>query len=920
MDPRLIGLGLLIIVLSGLVAVGLEPREAPPPLALPTRSPFFPRLPGSRNITVVHLDFSNQSEVIVATSLQGIINARVARIFLEHDPPTDIDSRLLDLLVTRHGVVTNRTSLESAIRTFAPEIAGLIVYDPSVPESVNVGTTLSGLHRGLLVAPEQATGYATALGLPILDDLRAPPWRGLSGAALDRAALEILLPAANTSILGYLRPDRHGPRDYLIATRSFVFYADAGPFADADQVRLLRETLAATPANSAMIGWVRTTTGAEENFLIQETSRAGKIFVGGEDVPNLSLLSAFPLAQPLRQTRPGGPSPLEDKVYVSFAIPDGDNLDFVRGRMYELWRQSLRGTVPIGWSISPALVDLAPAYLELLYGDATSNDTFIAGPSGVGYVYPGLFPERARPAFLSETATAMRAADLRVSWLLNTYRPVETPYPPDVLDAYARDVAPGGLLLDYGDRPTGVSAWSVRDTPVTRSFHYWGSLENLQEKVRLELEASEGPRFIVVTLYPFTKDLSEIARAADRIAALAPGRVELVPIENLFSLLGQWLRAQPAESRSNDLLFPLAAEALIPAIGIVLSLWVHRTRIRTFGRSGVVRHTAYCGLAGFSLTWLLVSGTIRVVEANFWDLLGTVGAVIAIAILLLIPRRWTLPEPVDWTAATIALATGVASLAWSAWGLAFIAVGVALLARRLRRSPTLNETAWFVSGGLGAAGALLTGWNPWAATVLLASAVLGSLLVSSGHDPALKAGPRRLSAGAAASVIAVLPLAALLIPWTAFFSRRMGGDGAVLVPAAVLALGLAPSFGVVLSVLKRPRWRQLAGSAVLALAAANFLGGPALLGATFLGLALLVAVSVRLPPSREGTGSHDGVAATGLTVAFVTLARLQPVYYSVYVWTGPGLLEYTLYHPLVTLALVAGLAAIAVLISRETTR
>src|SRR2546422_3588292 len=169
MDPRLVGLGLLVIVLTGLVAVALEPREGTLPSALPARAPLFPRFPASRNVTVVGLDFSNESEVIVAASLQGIVNARVARIFLEHDPPMEIDSRLLDLLVTRHGVAVNRTSLDSAIRTFAPEIAGLIVYDPSVPESVNVGTTLSGLRRGLLVAPAQATAYTAALGLPVLD-------------------------------------------------------------------------------------------------------------------------------------------------------------------------------------------------------------------------------------------------------------------------------------------------------------------------------------------------------------------------------------------------------------------------------------------------------------------------------------------------------------------------------------------------------------------------------------------------------------------------------------------------------------------------------------------------------------------------------------------------------------------------------
>jgi len=671
-----------------------------------------------------------------------------------------------------------------------------------------------------------------------------------------------------------------------------------------------------------MMGWVRTTTGAEENFLIQETSRAGKIFVGGEDVPNLSLLSAFAAAGPLRQNRPSGPGALEDKVYVSFAIPDGDNLDFVRGRMYDLWRQPTRGAVPIGWSISPALAEIAPAYLELLYADATSNDTFIAGPSGVGYVYPGLFPETALSPFLAETATAMRAADLRISWLLNTYRASEVPYPRRVLDAYASNLAPSGLLLDYGDRPTGPSSWSVRGTPATRSFHYWSSLENLQEKVRIELESQSGPRFLVVALYPFTKNLADLGQAAATIAALAPGRVELVPIENLFSLLGQWLQGRAPGGTATlvgDSLVPLAVEALIPAIGIAACLVANRTRLRALAQSHAARPIAHSALAGFSLTGLLVSGSIRVVEANFWDFVGIAVAVVGIAILLAVPRRWAFPESVDGIAAVVVMAAGVASLAWSAWGLVPLAVGAALLTRRVRRSVTFNEAVWLVSSGVGAGAALLTGWNPWIATALLAGAVIGSLPLSPRKNLAGSSSSRHLSS-AASSVVAVLPLAAFLIPWTAFFSLRLDGNVAVLGPAAILALGLAPALGVALSTLKRPRWRHVAGSGILVLAVANLLRGPALLGAVLLGLALLAAVSLRLSESREGAPSHDGVAATGLTMAFVALARIQPVYYSVYVWAGPRTVEYALYHPLFIVAFVVGLTALAILLARDVTR
>ena len=47
--------------------------------------------------------------------------------------------------------------------------------------------------------------------------------------------------------------------------------------------------------------------------------------------------------------------------------------------------------VPMGWTISPGLVSLAPAMLEYTYSIATANDSFVTGPSGLGYIYPSSF-------------------------------------------------------------------------------------------------------------------------------------------------------------------------------------------------------------------------------------------------------------------------------------------------------------------------------------------------------------------------------------------------------------------------------------------------------------------------------------------------------------------------------------------------
>lgn len=61
------------------------------------------------------------------------------------------------------------------------------------------------------------------------------------------------------------------------------------------------------------------------------------------------------------------------------------------------WGSPDRGSVPLGWTLSPALHKLGPVILDFLAETKTLNDDIIGAPSGVGYIYPSTWaPDRLR--------------------------------------------------------------------------------------------------------------------------------------------------------------------------------------------------------------------------------------------------------------------------------------------------------------------------------------------------------------------------------------------------------------------------------------------------------------------------------------------------------------------------------------------
>merc|ERR1711964_250637 len=97
-------------------------------------------------------------------------------------------------------------------------------------------------------------------------------------------------------------------------------------------------------------------------------------------------------------------------------MSDGDNLQWTLGGWTtdeKYWGSPLRGSVPLGWTFSPSTKWLAPTVLQNVMATATSNDELVAGPSGVGYMYPAHWPSSKLDDFASLTFEGMKAAGMK---------------------------------------------------------------------------------------------------------------------------------------------------------------------------------------------------------------------------------------------------------------------------------------------------------------------------------------------------------------------------------------------------------------------------------------------------------------------------------------------------------------------------
>jgi len=317
-------------------------------------------------------------------------------------------------------------------------------------------------------------------------------------------------------------------RDYIVANRAMVSWLEPSI---AEQADLMNEIFAKVEPTTPYLGWFPGGVAGGEWGGVGYASQHGIEVLAADFFHNATVLSGT--RDPIMpQRRPVPPAALENKVYVTLTVMEGDNVQYDQHRMRQIWDHPDRGKVPTNWTIDPLLADLAPAMFSYYQRTVTENDLLIAGPSGGGYTYPGAWPSTQIDAFTEMTGGYMRRTGLDVIHVFNNIRGTWTPLTDAIGTSYERNTGALGVILSW---ETGSAVSTPGGLPVVTDFSPGGDPANYQAALLSKIAGWDGtkPMFIACQIPAWVWTPAEIAR----LAGLLADPFRIVRGDTFFSLI-----------------------------------------------------------------------------------------------------------------------------------------------------------------------------------------------------------------------------------------------------------------------------------------------------------------------------------------------------------------------------------------------
>ncbi len=493
-------------------------------------SGWWPTFQSPDHLDVYDIRGASQDSQLAITTMTGIINRQKPQVYLLSS--ADAAFWLQQVFAQIPQVVspaTGNAALDAMINTYGSSIKGMIIYDPNSMDSINIATMLAGQRDGIVVSPAQA---ATLQGpphqLPVIADLRIYQWKNRIQAYT--WAESNLLKNSSTTLIAGLDPKISGAlRSFLVATRTFIYWLDASKWIPdifngwISEKGLIQRIFSTFPAGTIHLGWfidepngVKLTSQASMPVLASDFFENLEVWTSVQNVQASNVGTGLASSVSLGLGQAGASGPVSSstlgsitsaaaepapstssqivnvavstpKAYVSFTISDGDNLQYDQHRMAALWRDSVRGSIPIGWTISPSLVQTAPSLAEYYISTASPNDELIAGPSGAGYMYPSDWPQAQLTAFLKTTGGLMQAMKLNIIQVLDSGSS-QAFVNPGLQTSYVNVLAPFGVKGILSGSGQTQSSWKkISGVPILQNL---GLADSVSKTVSLIKNAS----------------------------------------------------------------------------------------------------------------------------------------------------------------------------------------------------------------------------------------------------------------------------------------------------------------------------------------------------------------------------------------------------------------------------------------------
>jgi hypothetical protein len=380
---------------------------------------LWPKLAPFKTLTVANLADGTDDQQLAAVTLEGAYNQLQGanRLYVVENPdnttPPEDQTWLTDGVLPKGdswsalaGIGSGATGqLAAMLADYGQDIKGAILINPSDPDTINLATTMAGIDDAMVADPSQAA-LLQQYGIPVIYSFADTTFA--SPTAAYQWEYTNLFHGTNPRDLVILSPADYGLlRDYIIATKSFVFYLSTD---DSTQEPLMNQIISARPASTPIMGYI-----ADEQPDVADLSSRGDFLNASDDTDNLSDWAAVPNVSSLTQPAPQPVRADKNTIYVAFVVSEGDNSQFVEHHMFEMWSTYPdMGDVPEGWTIAPGMADYAPSLLSWYYRNLPRNSELLSGPSGVGYATQMSGSDLRRFAQLSGgfmSKTAMSTAD-----------------------------------------------------------------------------------------------------------------------------------------------------------------------------------------------------------------------------------------------------------------------------------------------------------------------------------------------------------------------------------------------------------------------------------------------------------------------------------------------------------------------------